>query len=101
MAPAQPFPPEPDHTSLESVQRIRVARDPIVREVATELLTQGVVLVGQGPVSILSAPSRNGRQSATEPALGRLALHPPGSPPRAAPVVREAQQVEGPCGGPR
>ena len=45
---AKPFPPESDDTPPKSRQRIRVARDPVVREVAPELLTQGLVLFGQG-----------------------------------------------------
>ena len=46
VATAKPFPPEPDDTPPESVQRIRVACDPVVREVAAKLLTQCLVLVG-------------------------------------------------------
>ena len=46
MATAKPFPPEPDDTPPESVQRIRVARDPVVREVTAKLLTQCLVLFG-------------------------------------------------------
>ncbi len=101
VAPAEPFPPEPDHTPPESVQRSRVARDPVVREVASQLLTQGRVLLRHRGVSILAAPVRDGRQSPPEPALGRLTLHHPVTLARAAPVVRESQQVKSPCGSPR
>ena len=61
MASAKPFPPEPDDTPPESRQRIRVARDPVVREVAAKLLTQCLMLFGQCVMSILSAPLRDGR----------------------------------------
>src|SRR5262249_25012978 len=100
MTTAKPFPPEPDHSPAESVQRIRVARDPVVREVTAKLLTQGRLLVGHRVVSIPSAPLRDRRQPPTKSALGRLALHHPVTPTRAAPVVREPQQVEGPGRGP-
>ena len=94
MTPAKPFPPEPDDTSPESVQRIRVACDPVVREVTTKLLTQCLVLFGQCAVSIRSTPLREGRQSATVTALGCLALHHPVTLARETPVVREPQQVK-------
>ena len=58
MATAKPFPPEPDDTSPESLQRIRVARDPVVREVPAKLLTQGLVLFGQRLMPIASTPLR-------------------------------------------
>src|SRR5204863_5420044 len=90
----------PDDAPPESVQRVRVARDPVVREVTAKLLTQSVMLIGHGAVSIRSAPLRHGRQSATESAPGRLALQHPVTPARAAPVVSESQQVECPGWGP-
>src|SRR5690348_1477751 len=77
MTTAKPFPPEPDHSAAESGQRLRVARDPVVREVPAKLLTQRHVLLRYRVVSIPPAPVRDPRQSPAEAAPGRLALHHP------------------------
>ncbi len=56
MEAAQPFPPESDGTAPESFQRITVARDPVVREVAPEFLTQCSVLIRQRLLASLAEP---------------------------------------------
>src|SRR5262249_29251030 len=97
----QPALPDPRGRGAETVQCRRVAGDPVVREVAHELLTQCPVLVLQLLVAVEPTPEREGLQSTAEPARGRLALHHPGPLARASPVVRETQQVEGPWRGSR
>jgi hypothetical protein len=61
MTSAKPFPPELDSTPPESVQRTRVVRDPVLREVTAKLLTQCLALFGHRAVSIRSTPLRDGR----------------------------------------
>ena len=56
MALAKPFPPELDDTPPESRQRVCIAGNPVVREVAAKPLTQCLALFGQRLMSILSAP---------------------------------------------
>ena len=56
MTTAQPFPPEPDSLLPEPLQRIGVACDPVVCEVAPKLLTQGPVLFGEGAMAFLAEP---------------------------------------------
>src|SRR3954453_16492777 len=73
----QPALPDPSGCGTKSSQRHRVAGDPVIREVAHELLTQGPVLVLDRTVAVDPAPFRQGLQSAAEAAPGRLALHHP------------------------
>src|SRR5271166_5095419 len=90
----QPALPDPRGRGAETVQCRRVAGDPVVREVARELLTQSPVLVLHRMVAVEPTPLRQGFQSTAESALGRLALHHPVPVTGACPVVREAQQVK-------
>ena len=68
IAAAQPFPPEPEGPTPEPLPRIRVARDPGIREVAPTLLTQRPVLIGQSAMAVLGEPLRR----AFSPRLSRL-----------------------------
>ena len=55
-SPGEPSPPDVGGRSPEQGQRNRVARDPVVGEVAHQLLAQCVVLVRDRQVSVLPAP---------------------------------------------
>src|SRR5579859_3519008 len=76
---------EPDHSASEAVQRIRVARDPVVREVASELLTQGRVLLRQRVVATLSTPVRDGPSIPYEIGSWTSCASPPSDPGESGP----------------
>src|SRR5262245_43492474 len=64
----RPALPDPRGRRAETVQRRRVAGDPVIREVAHELLTQCPELVPQLAVTVEPTLLRDGLQSAAESA---------------------------------
>src|SRR4029077_20549036 len=77
----QPQPPEPTHRVPEPLQRRKVARDPEVTVVPVQLLTQCLVLVRDGPMSVPPTPRSDLLERAPKAVRHGLPLHHPVATP--------------------
>lgn len=75
-------------------QASKVADDPVVRVVATQLLAELLMLQTDRLVQVRPAPARDRLQPTFQSALRRLALHHPSASMGSAPVMGESQEVE-------
>src|SRR5262249_51049328 len=93
-AATEPLVPGTRHVVPEATEAREIAGDAVIREVPPQLPRQGVPLLRDRSVSVLTAPLRHRRQRPAEPAPGRLALHRPVPLEGPAPVVGEPQEIE-------
>jgi len=78
---------------------VLIARNPIVRIVAAQLLHQLLMLPGDRRMAVGAAPGVEAMESAAEPLHGGLALDDPVTPPGASPVVGKAEEIKCPRPG--
>ena len=77
------------------VQPRAITRNAVVGKVASKFLTQLLMLFRNRFVSVAAAPLRDPFESPSEALLGGFALDDPIPSTRLAPIVGEAQEVEG------
>src|SRR5262249_23464678 len=94
-APVQPLPPNaPDLISVP-LQGRKVSGEAVVGVVALQLALELAMLRRNRQVTVGPAPSPDGPERPGHSVLGRMALHDRVPSPGVAPVVREAQEIEG------
>ena len=91
---AEPATPRAMNQKAKLLQRLTITRDSVVRIVSSNLPTQSGMLVDEPIMTMGSAPAVNGLNRTSQAGRHRLALDDSLTAARAAPVVRESQQVE-------
>ena len=94
MSAAEPATPRAMNQKAKLFQRLAVARDSVVRIVSSNLPTESGMLVEEPIMTMGSAPAINGLNRTSQSGRHRLALDDSLTAARAAPVMRESQQVE-------
>ncbi len=89
---AQPFLPDPCPLIPQASERVSIARNAVVRLMAPQLGTEGLMLPGHGLVAMPPTPLGSSLQRPPTAARRRLALHHPASLPRFVPVVGQPQK---------
>src|SRR5882724_9367901 len=95
-ATTQPFSPDAWDIMAKRRQRRVVARDAVVRVMASHFLAQRAMLLRNRSVPMLAAPDGDRPERPAKTGLGGFAFHHPVPTTGTTPVVREAQQVERP-----
>ena len=92
--PTQPL--SPDATDLVSIalQGATVPRDAVVGVMAKQLTPKRTMLLRNREVTMVPTPALDSPEGTAQPCCGRLALDDRVPGPGAAPVVREAQEIE-------
>lgn len=91
---AEPATPRAMNQKAKRLQRLTVSRDSIIRIMSSNLLTKSGVLVDQPIVTMGFAPAVNGLNRTSQTGRHCLAFDDSLTAARAAPVMREPQQVE-------
>ena len=92
----QPFPPEADDLPAHPTEAVLIARDPVVRIVAPQLLHALRLLPRDRRVAMVATPGIEAMPGTTQSLHGGLALDDPVALPRASPIVGKAEEVKRP-----
>ena len=91
---AEPATPHAVNQKTKILQRLTVARDSVIRVVSSNLPTQSGMLFDKPIMTIGFAPVINGLNRTSQAGRHRLAFDDSMTAARAAPVMRESQQVK-------
>jgi len=92
----QPLDPGASHLEVEAPQAASVAADPVVSIVTAQPPAQADLLLGEREVAHPATPIAHPSQCPREAVFRRLTLNGPASSPAPAPIMGEAEKVEGP-----